>query len=135
MSQQAADTELRNMVKEWEARKSKIDKELEALHIVIRINQERASAIDAGGRRGSTYAQELTDAIRDILLPEHPLHRNTILERVAERGFMWAESSRLIQSVLISALTHASRIAAGACGPLSRNQLQEHLHQTTKTVK
>ncbi len=88
MGQQSTDIELRNMVKEWEAKKRKVDKELEALHIAIRINQERTSGDDAaaGGRRASTYAQELTDAICDTLLSERPLHRIAILERVAERG-------------------------------------------------
>ena len=88
MGQQSLDLELRNMVKEWEAKKQQIDKELEALHIAIRINQERRASVDAtgGGRRASTYAQELTDAIYDTLLSERPLHRTAILERVAERG-------------------------------------------------
>ena len=86
MGQQSTETELRNLVKEWEAKKRKIDKELEALHIAIRINQERTGGVDAGGRRASTYAQELTDAIYDTLLSEHPLHRTVILDRVAERG-------------------------------------------------
>ena len=87
MSQQSTDIELRNMVKEWEAKKHKIDKELEALHIAIRINQERAGGgVDAGGRRTSTYAQDLTDAIYDTLSSERPLHRTVILERATERG-------------------------------------------------
>ena len=86
MGQQSTDVELRNMVKEWEAKKHKIEKELEALHTAIRINQERGGESDAGGRRASTYAQELTDAIYDTLLSEHPLHRTVILKRVAERG-------------------------------------------------
>ena len=86
MGWQSLDVELRALVKEWEAKKHKIDKELEALHTAIRINQERGSESDAGGRRASTYAQELTDAIHDTLLSERPLHRNVILEKVAERG-------------------------------------------------
>ena len=87
MSRQSTDIELRNMVKEWEAKRQKIDKELEALHIAIRINQERAGGgVDAGGRRTSTYAQDLTDAIYDTLSSERPLHRTVILEKVAERG-------------------------------------------------
>ena len=86
MGWQSLDVELRALVKEWETKKRKIDKELEALHMAIRINQERTSGVDAGGRRASTYAQELTDAIYDTLLSKHPLHRTAILDRVAERG-------------------------------------------------
>ena len=86
MGWQSLDVELRSLAKEWEAKKHKIDKELEALHTAIRINQERGSESDAGGRRASTYAQELTDAIHDILLSERPLHRTVILAKVAERG-------------------------------------------------
>ena len=86
MGQQSTDVDLRALVKELEAKKRQIDKELEAVHIVIRINQERTSEVDAGGRRSSTYAQELTDAIYDTLLSERPLHRTGILERVTERG-------------------------------------------------
>ena len=90
MGQQSTDVDLRTLVKELEAKKrqidKEIDKEIEALHIVIRLNQERTNGVDAGGRRTGTYAQELTDAIYDALLSERPLHRNVILERVTERG-------------------------------------------------
>ena len=86
MSQQSTDTELRNLVKEWEAKRRQIDKEIEALHIAIRINQERTGGADAGGKRTSTYNQDLTDAIYHTLLSERPLHRNVILERVTESG-------------------------------------------------
>ncbi len=86
MGQQSTDVDLRALVKELEVKKRQIDKEIEALYIVIRLNQERANGIDAGGRRIGTYAQELTDAIHDTLLSERPLHRNVILERVTERG-------------------------------------------------
>ena len=86
MGWQSLDVELRALVKEWEAKKHKIDKELESLHVAIRINQERSSGIDASGRRASTYAQELTDAIYDTLLSERPLHRMAILGKVAQRG-------------------------------------------------
>ena len=86
MGQQSTDVDLRALVKELEVKKRQIDKEIEALYIVIRLNQERTNGIDAGGRRIGTYAQELTDAIHDTLLSERPLHRNVILERVTERG-------------------------------------------------
>ena len=86
MGQQTTDMELRALVKELEAKKQKIDKELEALHIVIRINQERSSVVDASGRRASTYAHELTDAIYDTLSSERPLHRMNILGKVTDRG-------------------------------------------------
>ena len=86
MGQQSTAVDLRALLKELEAKKQKIDKEFEALHTVIRLNQERSSGIDASGRRTSTYAQELTDAIYDTLLSEHPLHRMTILGKVGERG-------------------------------------------------
>ena len=86
MGQQSTAVDLRALLKELEAKKQKIDKEFEALHIVIRLNQERSSGIDASGRRASTYAQELTDAIYDILLSERPLHRMSILGKVTERG-------------------------------------------------
>ena len=86
MGQQSTDVDLRALVKELEAKKRKIDKELEALYIVIRINQERTIGVDTGGRRASTYAQELTDAIYDTLSSERPLHRTAILERVTEHG-------------------------------------------------
>ena len=86
MGQQSTDVGLRALVKELEAKKRKIDKELEALYIVIRINQERTIGVDTGGRRASTYAQELTDAICDTLSSERPLHRTAILERVTEHG-------------------------------------------------
>ena len=86
MGQQSTDVDLRALVKELEAKKRQIDKEIEALHIVIRLNLERTNGVDAGGRRSGTYAQELTNAIYDALLSERPLHRNVILERVIERG-------------------------------------------------
>ena len=86
MGWQSLDVELRALVKEWEAKKHKIEKEVEALHATIRINQERGSTVDASDRRTSTYAQELTDAIYDTLLSERPLHRTVILRKVAERG-------------------------------------------------
>ena len=86
MGWQSLDVELRALVKEWETKKHKIEKELESLHTAIRINQERGSGDDGGGRRASTYAQELTDAIHDALLSERPLHRMEILGKVAERG-------------------------------------------------
>ena len=86
MGQQSTDVELRALLKELEAKKQKIDKEFEALHIVIRLNQERSNGIDASGRRASTYAQELTDAIYDTLSSERPLHRVNILGKVSERG-------------------------------------------------
>ena len=34
-------------------------------------NQERGSSVDAGDRRASIYAQELTDAIYDVLLSDN----------------------------------------------------------------
>ena len=86
MGWQSLDVELRALAKEWESKKHKIEKELESLHTAIRINQERGSSVDAGDRRASTYAQELTDAIYDALLSERPLHRTDILGRVDERG-------------------------------------------------
>ena len=86
MGQQSTDVDLRALVKELEAKRRKIDKELEALSIVRRINEERTIGVDTGGRRASTYAQELTDAIYDTLSSERPLHRTAILERVTEHG-------------------------------------------------
>ena len=86
MGWQSLDVELRALVKEWEAKKHKIEKELESLHTIIRINQERGSSVDASGGHASTYAQELTGAIYDTLLSERPLHRMDILGKVAERG-------------------------------------------------
>ena len=86
MGQQSTDVDLLALTKELEAEKRKIDKELEAIYIVRRINQERTIGVDTGGRRASTYAQELTDAIYDTLSSERPLHRTAILERVTEHG-------------------------------------------------
>ena len=86
MGWQSLDVELRALVEEWEAKKHKVEKELESLHTIIRINQERGSSVDASDRRTSTYAQELTEAIYDTLLSERPLHRMDILGKVAERG-------------------------------------------------
>ena len=90
MGQQSTDMDLRAIVKELEAKKrqmnQEIDKEIEAVHIAIRLNQERTKGGDTGGRRSSTYAQELTDAIYDALSSERPLHRTVILERITERG-------------------------------------------------
>ena len=87
MGWQSLDMELRALVKEREAKKLRIEKELEALHIAIRINNERDGRIDANdGRRTSTYAQELTDAIYDVLLKDRPLHRAAILEKVIQHG-------------------------------------------------
>ena len=85
MGQQSTDMDW-VLVEELEAKRRQIDKEIEAVHIVIRLKQERASRVDSGGRRTGTYAQELTNAIHDTLLSERPLHRNVILERVIERG-------------------------------------------------
>ena len=87
MGWQSLDIELRALVKERETQKIKIDKELEALHIAIRINNERDARMDAqGGRRASTYAQELTDTIYDVLIKDRPLHRAAILEQVIQNG-------------------------------------------------
>ena len=85
MGQQSTDMDW-VLIEELEAKRRQIDKEIEAVHIVIRLKQERASKVDAGGRRTGTYAQELTNAIHDTLWSERPLHRNVILERVIERG-------------------------------------------------
>ena len=86
MGWQSLDVELRALVKEWEAKKHKIERELESLHTIVRINQERGSSVDASDRRTSTYGQELTDAIYDTLLSKRPLHRMDILGKVAQRG-------------------------------------------------
>ena len=87
MGVQSTDKELQSLIKEWEGKKRKIDKELEALYIVMRMNQERIEDTNSErGPRASSYAQELTDAIQGILLSERPLHRQVILARVAERG-------------------------------------------------
>ena len=73
--------DLRQEARRIEADKRDLDRQLEAIHIVIR-RYEAPQNVGAG----SASTVEIRDAIYGILSDEHPLHRRVILERLIERG-------------------------------------------------
>ena len=83
MSRESTIRDLRVKVKQLEAQKREIDKQVENLHGAIRVFEQNVDAEDEGR---SSYEREVSDAMSDILTDERPLHRNVILDRVQERG-------------------------------------------------
>ena len=83
MSRESTIRDLRVKVKQLEAKKREIDKQVENLHGAIRVFEQNGDAEDEGR---SSYEREMSDAMFDILTDERPLHRNIILDRVQERG-------------------------------------------------
>ena len=82
MTRRSLGRALRGLEKDLESRKRKIDEELQAVRVVIRINEER----DDDSKAASSFASEIGDAIYFVLKDESPLHRNDILKRVKDRG-------------------------------------------------
>ena len=82
MTRRSLGRALRALEKDLESRKSRIDEELQAVRIVIRINEQR----DDDDKYISTFAVEIGNAICTVLKSEGPLHRNEILAKVSERG-------------------------------------------------
>ena len=83
MSRESTIRDLRVKVKQLEAKKREIDKQVENLHGAIRVFEQNG---DVEHVERSSYAREVSDAMLDILTSERPLHRNVILARVQERG-------------------------------------------------
>ena len=83
MSRETTIRDLRSKVRQLEGKKRDLDKEVEALHVAIRVFEQNGQSRE---RQGSSYARELTDAMADILGTERPLRREVILERLQERG-------------------------------------------------
>ncbi len=75
--------DLRAKAKQLEAKKRDIDKQVDAIYTTLRIFEQNGEAIHEST---SPYAEELTNAMYDILIAERPLQRAVILERVQERG-------------------------------------------------
>ncbi len=83
MSYASTIRDLRAKARQLEAKKREIDKQVEAIYTTLRIFEPNGEVVT---RDISSYAQDLTDAMCDILTVERPLHRETILARVQERG-------------------------------------------------
>ena len=87
MSYASTIRDLRAKSKQLEAKKRDIDKQVEAIYTTLRVfvgNVDNDGSVVT--KDASPYAQELTDAMCDILASERPLHRQDILARVQERG-------------------------------------------------
>ena len=83
MSRESTITDLRAQARQLEAKKRDIDKQVEAVYTTLRVFEQNG---EVHRSRGSSYAQELTNAMYDILVTERPLHRSIIFERVQDRG-------------------------------------------------
>ena len=83
MSRESTIRDLRVKVRQFEAKKREIDKQVENLHGAIRVFEQNG---DAENEDRSSYAREVSDAMLDILTDERPLHRNVVLARVQQRG-------------------------------------------------
>ena len=83
MSRESTIRDLRVKVRQFEAKKREIDKQVENLHGAIRVFEQNGDAEDEDR---SSYAREVSDAMLDILTDERPLHRNVVLARVQQRG-------------------------------------------------
>ena len=83
MSYASTIRDLRTKARQLEAKKRDIDKQVEAIYTTLRVFEQNGEVVIKGA---SSYAQDLTDAMCDILTIERPLHRDAILARVQERG-------------------------------------------------
>ena len=84
VSRQSVDKLLRAMQKDLLKQKEIIEKELDALTIVIRMNESRTEGKNS--RRQSGYMYEIIEAMHQLLSEESPLHRDEITKRVKQRG-------------------------------------------------
>ena len=83
MSRESTIRDLRVKARQLEQMKRAIDKQVEAIYTTLRVFELNG---DETLESVSEYAQEITDAMYDVLLIERPLHREIILTRVQERG-------------------------------------------------
>ena len=83
MSYASTIRDLRAKARQLEAKKRDIDKQVDAIYTTLRVFEQKGEVVI---RDASSYAQDLTDAMCDILTIERPLHREAILARVQERG-------------------------------------------------
>ena len=83
MSRESTIRDLRVKVRQLEAKKREIDKQVENLHGAIRVFEQNEGA-EHGDK--SPYAQEVSNAMFAILTEQRPLHRDDILARIQERG-------------------------------------------------
>ena len=84
MSRASTIRDLRTKARELESKKREIDKQVESIYTTLRIFEQ--SVDTAAAETVSPYAEELTNAMYDVLMIERPLHRNVLLDRVRERG-------------------------------------------------
>ena len=76
---------LRAKVKNLEIKKREIDKEVESLHVVIRVFERSEQSQDTLPK--DSFAERISNAMYVILHDEGgPLHRTVILERIQEQG-------------------------------------------------
>jgi len=85
MSKGSTIKDLRAKAKQLEARKREIDKNVEAIYTILRVF-EQSQIGEVITDRLSSYAQELTNAMYDILISKRPLHRKSIFDRLTVRG-------------------------------------------------
>lgn len=83
VSKQSMDKALRAMQKDLLRQKEIIDSELDALTVVIRMNEKRP---EGRNRKPSGFVVDVTNTILEVLQEESPLHRNDICARVREKG-------------------------------------------------
>ena len=83
MSRESTIRDLRVKVRKLETKKREIDKQVENLHGAIRVFEQNGDP-EQGDK--SPFAQEVSDAMFDILTDERPLHRKVILTLVQQRG-------------------------------------------------
>ena len=76
---------LRAKVKDFEIKKREIDKEVESLHVVIRLFERNEQSQDTPNK--DSFAERIGNTMYGILHNEGtPLHRMIILERIQEQG-------------------------------------------------
>ncbi len=76
---------LRALVKDLETKKREIDKEVESLHVVIRVIERNGQSQDTLNK--DSFAERIGTAIYDILHGEGgPLHRSEIHGRIQQQG-------------------------------------------------
>ena len=82
MTKRSLGRALRALESDLVNRKRKVDEELQAVRVVIRINDQR----DDDAKQAISFAAEIGNTIYAVLKDESPLHRNEIMARVKERG-------------------------------------------------
>ena len=84
VSKQAVDKLLRDMQKELQKQKVAVESKLDALALVIEMNESRDDS--KYRKQQSGYRYEIADAIQHILQEESPLHRDEITKRLKKRS-------------------------------------------------